>query len=208
MHIAEGVLTAPVLLSGAAIAAAGTAVGLQKIDYDRIMTVAILAAAFFVATLVHVPIGPASGHLVLNGLMGVLLGWAAFPAILVGLLLQALLFQFGGITVLGVTTVNLALPAVICGCLCRSFLQKGGKSASMAAFLGGGGAVLLSGVLTSGVLALAGEAFWRTAQLVLVAHLPIALVEGAVTLYVVRFLLKVQPEILQLQVGRSRCPGR
>ena len=35
-------------------------------------------------------------HLVLNGLMGLLLGWLAVPAILVALFLQALLFQFGG----------------------------------------------------------------------------------------------------------------
>ena len=95
MHIAEGVLSAPVLLTGAVVAAGGTSIGLKKIDYDRIMTVALLAAAFFVASLVHIPIGPASGHLLLNGLMGVILGWGAFPAILVGLFLQALLFQFG-----------------------------------------------------------------------------------------------------------------
>ena len=47
--------------------------------------------AIFVASLVHVPVGPSSMHLVLNGLLGLLLGWAAFPAILVGLLLQAVL---------------------------------------------------------------------------------------------------------------------
>ena len=86
MHISEGVLSAPVLLSGAALTAAGTAIGLKNLDYDHIAQVGILSATFFVASLIHVPIGPSSVHLLINGIVGLLLGWAAFPAILVGLL--------------------------------------------------------------------------------------------------------------------------
>ena len=74
------------------------------------MTVAILAAAFFVGSLIHVPIGPSSVHLILNGLLGMLLGWAAFPSIFVALMLQAILFQYGGITVLGVNTFKIIVP--------------------------------------------------------------------------------------------------
>jgi cobalt/nickel transport system permease protein len=95
LHITEGILTGPVLFTGAALTVAGTAVGLKKLDYDSIPRVAILSAGFFVASLIHVPVGPASVHLVLNGLVGIMLGWLAFPAILIGLLLQAILFQFG-----------------------------------------------------------------------------------------------------------------
>jgi cobalt/nickel transport system permease protein len=39
-----------------------------------------------VASLIHVPIGPSNAHLILNGLVGLLLGWGAFPAILVALI--------------------------------------------------------------------------------------------------------------------------
>ena len=52
MHISEGILSGPVLISGAALAAAGTAVGLKKLDYDRIARAGILSAAFFVASLI------------------------------------------------------------------------------------------------------------------------------------------------------------
>ena len=114
MHISEGVLSPAVLGAGAVLAAAGIVIGLRKLDYDRLMTVAILAAAFFVGSLIHVPIGPSSVHLILNGLLGMLLGWAAFPSIFVALMLQAILFQYGGITVLGVNTFNMAFPAVVC----------------------------------------------------------------------------------------------
>ena len=113
MHISEGVISAPVLLASGALTLAGSAVGLKKLDYDRIAQVGILSAVFFMASLIHVPIGPSSVHLMLNGIVGLLLGWAAFPAILVGLALQAMFFQFGGLTILGVNTLNVAGPAVI-----------------------------------------------------------------------------------------------
>ena len=111
MHISEGVLSPAVLAGGAGLAVVGTTIGLKKLDYEAIPRVAILSAAFFVATLIHVPIGPVAEHLVLNGLMGLLLGWLAVPAILIALFLQALLFQFGGLTALGVNTVTMAAPS-------------------------------------------------------------------------------------------------
>jgi hypothetical protein len=124
MHISEGVLSAPVLISGGVLAAVGTAIGLKKIDYDQLARVGILSASFFVASLVHVPIGPSSVHLIMNGIVGLLLGWAAVPAILVALLLQAVFFQFGGITTLGVNTIIMALPAVLCSYLFAPLLRK------------------------------------------------------------------------------------
>ena len=85
MHISEGVLSAPVLLTGAALTAGGVAVGLKKMDSEKVPLVGVLSSAFFGASLIHVPVGPSAVHLVLNGLLGLLLGWSAFPAILVGL---------------------------------------------------------------------------------------------------------------------------
>lgn len=46
MHIAEGVLSAPVLIAGAAAAAAGIAVGLKRLDESRLMTAGLVGAAF------------------------------------------------------------------------------------------------------------------------------------------------------------------
>lgn len=68
MHIAEGVLSAPVLIAGAA--AAGIAVGLKRLDESRLMTAGLVGAAFFIASLIHVPIGVSSAHLLLCGLVG------------------------------------------------------------------------------------------------------------------------------------------
>ena len=198
MHIAEGVLSPAVLGGGAVLALAGTAQGLRRLEYDRLVTVGILSAAFFVASLIHVPVGLASAHLVLNGLVGVLLGWAAFPSILVALLLQALLFQFGGITVLWVNTFTMGFAAVaswyVFRAVCRLCPGMGGVRAG--AFMGGALGVALAAVLTALALAFTDEGFWLAAQLLLLAHLPVMLAEGLVTMFTVSFIMRVRPELL------------
>jgi len=198
MHISEGVLSVPVLLSGAALAAAGTAIGYKKLDYERIPQVAVLSAAFFIASLVHVPIGPCNVHLILNGLMGLLLGWVAFPAILVGLLLQAILFQYGGLTSLGVNTVVMSLPAVVCFFIFRVGVrsEKAGVSI-VSAFMCGFVSVLMGSLLVAVALIFTGESFVSVSKVIVVAHLPIMVIEGIVAVACIKFLKKVRPEILE-----------
>ncbi len=186
-----------------ALTVAGTAVGLKKMDYDRIPQVAILSAAFFIASLVHVPIGPANVHLILNGLMGVFLGWVAFPAILVGLILQALLFQYGGLTSLGVNTTIMAFPAVICFYTFGYGIRSRNTFLSMpSSFLCGLIGILLSGLLLALSLVFTGERFLGAARLVVVAHLPIMVIEGLITALVVKFLKRVKPEMLEVVYAR------
>lgn len=197
VHISEGVLSPTILGAGAALAALGTAVGLRRLDYDRLMTVAILAAAFFVGSLIHVPIGPASAHLILNGLLGVILGWAAFPAILVALALQAVLFQYGGITVLGVNTFNMACPAVLCFLLLRPMLMREGRMRAVGAFCCGALSVAGAGLLTALSLAFTDEGFAQAASILFMAHIPVMIAEGVVTVLAVSFLAKVRPELLR-----------
>lgn len=195
MHISEGVLSAPVLIGGGVLTAVGTAVGLHRLDYDRIMNTAILTSAFFVASLVHVPIGPGSIHLVLNGLLGIILGWACFPAILVALLLQAVFFQFGGLLVLGVNTFNMAAPALLCYYLVRPLLARP-KARSVAGFVGGALAIFLAALCMALSLALSDSGFLTTAKLVVIANLPIMLIEGVVTMFAITFLAKVHPGLI------------
>ena len=96
MHIAEGVLSAPVLITGAVVAAAGIAYGLKKIPANHLMLASLLGSAFFVASLIHVPIGFSSAHLILNGLIGAILGAASFPIIFVGSRINLLLANGSG----------------------------------------------------------------------------------------------------------------
>ena len=198
MHLSEGIVEAPVLLAGAAIAAGGVIYGLRAIAPERIMGVAILASAFFVGSLIHVPIGPGSAHLVLGGIMGVTLGWACVPAIGVALLLQAIFFQYGGLTFLGVNTVIMAGPALLCGLLFRPFLSGTQRVQQLAAFAAGFLALALSCLLLAAVLVTTDQNFLLTARLLVLGHLPVMVIEGLVTVFIIRFILKVQPDILAL----------
>jgi cobalt/nickel transport system permease protein len=199
MHISEGVLSGPVLLSGAAIALAGTGIGLKKIEYDRIVHVAILASSFFVASLIHVNIGPASAHLILNGIVGLLLGFAAFPAILTALLLQAILFQYGGLTTLGVNVVIMAVPCVLSHYLFMPLIGRSPKLTFTAGFLAGFVSILLSSLLLGSALWLSNQGFFELSLTIIMANIPIMIIEGIITGFCVGFLLKVYPEILPIK---------
>ena len=197
MHISEGILSAPVLVTGAALTAAGVAVGLKKMDNEKIPQVAVLSAAFFVASLIRIPLGPSAVHLVLNGLLGLVLGWAAFPAILVGVALQGLIFQFGGLTTLGINTFIMAAPAILCYYLFARGISQRNSSVAMAfAFGCGFCAILLSALLLAASLIFTGESFLQAARILVLAHLPVMVLEGLVAAFCLAFLMKVKPELL------------
>jgi len=157
MHISEGILPAPVLAAGVAMTAGGTALGLRKIDYEKIPGTGLMAAVFFVASLIHVNLGPASVHLVLNGLAGLLLGWSAFPALLVALALQAVLFFFGGLTTLGINTFNMAAPAVLVGALFRPVVRSRGTLSLPGAIVAGATTFAVLGALSAAIAASWGD---------------------------------------------------
>jgi cobalt/nickel transport system permease protein len=112
VHISDGVLSTPWCVGGFALAGLLFFFGSRRLQDEEVPRIALLTAAFFVASLFHVPLPPTSVHLIFNGLVGVLLGWRACLAILVGLFLQVLLIQHGGFTTLGINTCIMALPAL------------------------------------------------------------------------------------------------
>lgn len=193
VHIVDGVLSVPVLATGAVAGTIGVAVGLRHIPPERLPQVGLMSAALFVGSLVHVPLGPSSVHLLLNGLAGLVLGWAAFPAIFVALVLQAVFFGYGGVTVLGVNTVVIAMPAILCHYAFRRAVHRQ-QEAFVWGAAAGATAVILTALAVGAALAASGREFLAAAQLVLVSHVPVLVVEAAVTGAVVSLLQKVRPE--------------
>ena len=199
MHIADGILSGPMMAGTGALAATGVAVGLRTMDHAEIPRVAMASAVFFVASLVHVPIGLASVHLVLIGLTGLLLGWRAFPAMGAALLTQAVLLGFGGVTSWGANVVNMALPAVLCYYLFGYGIRRArsvGVRFLLAALAGSFG-IAVSGLMVAGTLFLCGNEFLGAATAILAGHVPVVIIESVVTGSAVAFLLRVQPDILQ-----------
>ena len=196
-HIPDGVLGTPVLVGGALVSTGMLTLALRRLDYTHLPQAAVLSAAFFVSSLISVPLGPSSVHLLLNGLMGLLLGWTAVPALLVALVLQLVFFGHGGLASLGVNTFNMAVPALLCGLLLRPRLAR--RPPAGVFWLGaaaGGLGVASTGLLVALSLGLSDRAFLPAAQVVLLTFLPLALVEALITGTVLSFLQRVDPESL------------
>ena len=198
MHISEGILSGSVLISGWAGTCALTAVGLKKTDTSKIVRTALAASVFFLASLVNVRIGPTSTHLSLLAPMGLVLGWGVFPAVLTALLLQAVLFGFGGLLVLGVNTLIMGSAALsvylLFGKAVRSAKTPGklGGICFVAGFCG----VMIGAVLVGMCLGLTDHNLMTAVKVLLAAHLPIANIEGAVTIFLITLLKHFAPEFL------------
>jgi cobalt/nickel transport system permease protein len=203
MHISDGVLPLSVTIGGYAAGAALAAWSAHRTHSEEMPKLAVMTAAFFVASLIHVPFGPTSVHLIIPGLTGALLGSSAFLSISLGLLLQSLLFQFGGLTALGANTLMMGLPALACGW----FFQKlKGRTIVRQAVVGGVAGALgtaLAAVILAVLLATGGEDFIGVAKIALLAHVPVFIIEGLVSAFTIGFLARVKPELLQAPYLRS-----
>jgi cobalt/nickel transport system permease protein len=192
MHISEGILSPPVLATGWALAAGGLAAGLRKTPVEKLPETALVSAALFLASLVHVPLGPSSIHLTLLGLAGVLLGWSAVPALFIALLLQAILFQFGGLLSLGVNTAVMGTAALAGSAVFRGLSallpSRGPKTASKlrfpVAFAAGFIAVITGTALVCAALFFSDRGLKATATLLFAANLPLAAIEGLITAFI------------------------
>lgn len=196
MHISDGVLPTPVSIGTYVASAAILVWSLRRTRADDLPRVAVMTAAFFVASLIHLPFGPTSVHLLLPGLVGALLGPSAFLAVGLGLVLQCLLFQFGGVTALGANLLMMGLPALAAGWVFYHFKGSGKRTRVLVGALCGGGATVLAAVLLAGLLFSGGEDFLGVAKLALVAHIPVVLIESGVSAMTVSFLCRVKPELL------------
>jgi cobalt/nickel transport system permease protein len=216
VHIPDGILPAAVCVAGYALTTGATAYSLRKINeredpLEGVPKAALLAAVFFVASWIHIPVPPTSVHLVLIGLMGVVLGYYAFPAILIGLFFQAVMFQHGGLSTLGVNAMLFGVPALVAYQLFRlhKVVGKGanrpgviGLFGFVAGFTGVALAALLTvGALLPGIPTYLDVGAERAAILAIVlVHVPLMFIEGIMTAFVVIFLQRVKPEVLEEMV--------
>ncbi|WP_024954588.1 cobalt transporter CbiM [Sulfurospirillum arcachonense] len=196
MHISEGVLKPEILIAGAIVSLVVSIYALKKLKNEEIPLVAVFSALFFLASFIHVPIGPTSVHLILNGIIGAILGTRAFIAILIALLLQGLLFGYGGVSTLGINTLNLALPSLL-GFAIISLHVDNAILKKIQYFLIGFLPISLSALFLSTTLALNGESFMVAAEIAFMAHVPIMFLEGFITMFALLFLEKVYPKILK-----------
>lgn len=197
MHISDGVLNTPVAVGTTAITAITLAYAVKGMKEEEIPKTSLMAGAFFAVALISIPIGPSTIHPLFSGLMGVMLGRRAPLAIFVGLLLQAVLFQHGGLTSLGANTLMLSVPALLSY---KLYHRMANSSVFIRGAIVGGLSVAITVVLLIILLFLTdarfGEGAMSVINLLVVGHIPLVLIEAVVTGSALQLIQKSKPEML------------
>ncbi len=190
MHIADGIL--PVAWCGAAYAAAVPLVywSARNAQPPEIVKMGLMASTLFAVSLVHIPVAGTAIHVGLLGVAGVLLGSRALVVVFSALLLQALLFQHGGLLALGVNTLNMGMGALLAGLLWR----LPGANPAVKGFAAGFAGVILPALAVALEFMAAGYGKGFLALMGLYAV--VAVLEALMSSAIVVFLARTRPAVL------------
>lgn len=209
MHLPDGFLSPPIW-SALDVCAVGSLAGclarLRNVPEDVPPRMGMLGAFVFAAQLVNVPIAAGtSGHLIGGVLVASLLGPSAATVVIAAVLIvQCLLFQDGGILALGANLVNMGLTGTIGG---YALLALGRRVVprDVALFAAGWASVMASAALISVELWASGTAPLASSLVAMLGiHAVVGLLEGAVTVAVVRFVARMRPELIAGTVLEGR----
>ncbi|MGD1854308.1 MAG: cobalt transporter CbiM [Leptolyngbyaceae cyanobacterium] len=212
MHIPDGFVPPQLCIVGYGLSGLVTWHCLRQVQRHpdpaaQMPKASLLAAAFFVATSIQIPLPPMSLHLVLSGLLGAVLGYYAFLSILIGLFFQALFLGHGGLSTLGVNALIIGIPALVgygvfnLGRWLPRSLTPAARC-GISGFLAGATGMMLAVAIFISLLVFAipvgfDAATERAALLTLgLAHGPLIIVEGIFTALLVTFLQRTKPELL------------
>ncbi len=211
MHIPDGFVSAPVAVAGAAVAVAGLGLCVRHAGREvteRQLPLAGLAAALFLvleAPILPVGVGT-SGHLLGGTLAVALLGpWLGPVVITVVTVVQAFFLGDGGLSMLGVNVVNLALVPAAVGYPAllglRRVLPRGPTGTAVAAGVAAGVSVLTAAVLFTAEYAVGGAAgvpLRTVAVSTIGVYALVAVFEGLVTAVVVQALLSLRADLVRV----------
>lgn len=194
MHLADGVLSTPVIIATYGASIGALAIAAKGIEEEDIPKISLMSATFFAASLISIPVPPTSVHPLLCGLIGIILGKRTALAFFPALLLQALLFKHGGITSLGANTIMLFIPAYISYLLYNKLPIK---KPLIRAGLVGAVSVIMTVIILIILLALTDQRFaqgdFSVVKIAIVGHLPILIGESIITGFAVQFIEKNKP---------------
>lgn len=205
MHIPDGFLSMPVWGGLAAVTAPAVAWASRRAGAGESAVtpprMGVLGAFVFAAQMINFPVGlGASGHLVGGALLTAVLGPAAATVVMTAILvIQALVFQDGGLLALGANTFNMGLAGVWLAAAVYQYLPP---TRWFGAFMGGFVSVFAAAALCLGQLAISGVRYPAgVLALSVTVFLITAALEGVITASVLRSLERIRPGWVQ---GRER----
>lgn len=210
MHISDGVLS-PEIITLTSLAGLGTlAFSLRGIKTEEIPKISLMTAVFFVASTVHIPVGPTSVHLLFTGFIGLVTGRHAAVSIVIALLLQLFLLHFGGISSLGANVFISAAPAMLLALFLRPRLIGKGKTPFLYGFIAGflsvAGTVSLLGLILIQSNLRFGTGPFSTVNAIIMTHIPLMFIEGIVTGFAVQFIVGIRPRFFHPELLPSERP--
>lgn len=207
LHIPDGFLSLPVSLFGWVIAIGLIAVSLNRVQSEyqerTVPLMGVCAAFIFAAQMINFPIpGGTSGHLVGGTLAGILLGpWAGSLVVSVVFIVQAVIFQDGGLTVLGANIFNMGLIGTFGGYyLYKAIRFSIGRNSWLGMLIGTAvaawGSVVFAAIFTAFELALSGTVPLGVALAAMTFwHVLIGIGEALITVVVVSFVWQTRPDL-------------
>ena len=216
MHIPDGFLSVPVaaVLWIVSIIVVGYALMRVNKDLDerKVPLMGVLAAAIFAGQMLNFTvIGGTSGHLMGAAIATILLGpWAAVLVMTTVVSVQALIFQDGGLLVLGANIFNMAIVGVAVSYMVYTTFQKLSGGKKWGVFAGGFAAAWFSiEVAALGVglqLALSGTSPANIAIPTMAGiHALIGIGEGLITVGTLAVIYAARPDLLR--AGAEPSPG-
>src|SRR5512141_416442 len=204
MHLPDGFLNLGIsilcwvvtaILVGVAISRTNRSLGERQVPLMGIM-----AAFIFAAQMINFPVaGGTSGHLLGGALAAITLGpWAAMLVMTSVIAVQGLLFQDGGLTVMGANILNMGLLTSIVGYgLYRAVLGRSQGTRLAAAGVAAWVSVMTGALLTSLELWLSGTAKLNIViPAMLGVHALIGLGEALITVAALAFIFRTRPDLL------------
>lgn len=196
MHISDGVLSIEVAATLGVVSVAMCAYSIKNIKNENIALLSAMSALFFIASFIHIPLGPTQIHLLLIGVIGVFLGSLSFLSIAIALLLQAVLLGYGGLTSLGANLIIMALPAYLVYLISRLELFRS-LNEKIKYFLVGFLGIGFSTIFLALVLLLSKEEYRIASYSVVIANIPAMILEGLITLFLLMYIKKSIPKLLK-----------
>src|SRR5215216_8097808 len=204
LHIPDGFLSFTVSILCWVITAITISVAVSRtnksLDERQVPLMGVMAAFIFAAQMINFPVaGGTSGHLLGGALAAITLGpWAAMLVMTAVIAVQALLFQDGGLLVMGANILNMGLITAAIGYGLYRSVSTGSRSlkltvAGIAAWL----SVMAGALFTSLQLWLSG-----TSQLqivipaMLTVHALIGLGEAFITVAALSFIMQTRPDLI------------
>jgi len=204
LHIPDGFLSLPVAIIFWIISIVFINIAIRKtrgqFGERQIPLMGIMAAFIFAAQMINFPVaGGTSGHLLGGALAAIVLGpWAGMLVMVTVVSVQALIFQDGGLVVMGANIFNMGLLTTLVGYgLYRGAANRGRKTQLGIAGLAAWISVMAGALLTAFQLWLSGTSPMQIVfPAMLGVHFLIGLGEAFITVAALAFIFQTRPDIL------------